>query len=119
MADNSTTAAAHPAIPLMANSYNFQALLKASEHAEGLKTDDGQAAAFGVIPKKHALNQDVIAGQGQPAVPEGTKIAKIEDAQGRLVNAPIAMPAEKEPDAAPPPPPPPPPPSDTTKATNK
>ena len=61
MADNSTTAAAHPAIPLMANSYNFQALLKASEHAEGLKTDDGQAAAFGVIPATAgALIQELV-----------------------------------------------------------
>lgn len=92
-----------PPIPLMANSYNFQDVLKAASHAESLKSEDGQETAFAAISVKQALRQDIIEGQTQPAVPEGTELAEVEDASGRTVTAPVAVIEKVEPEKKTPP----------------
>ena len=82
--------------PLLSNSYNFQDLLKASEHIEGLKTDEGRANALGAIATKSAVFQDVLTGIEAPALPEGTEMGKTEDANGREVTAPVTVPTDAE-----------------------
>lgn len=78
-------------LPLLANSYNFQDMLKASEHAEGLKTEQGRTNAFGSMAIKSAVLTEVLTGQDNPPLPEGTVLGETEDANGRKVTAPVAV----------------------------
>jgi hypothetical protein len=98
--DTSTAATeSTDAIPLLANSYNFGALEKASHHAANLKDPDKRNAALAKIAEEKALNQDVIEGRNSPAVPEGQKLAQTVDAQGREVTAPVLDTKADQPDA--------------------
>lgn len=85
-----------PPIPLLANSYDLQDLEKATLHAESLKTEDGQRKAFDAIAVGKALNQEVLEDRDAPPAPEGTVLADVEDASGRTVKAPVAIPATEE-----------------------
>jgi hypothetical protein len=91
-----TTPDASPAgflpVPLLSNSYNFQDLLKASDHVDSLKTDEGRSNALGELATKSASLQDVITGIEAPAVPEGTEMAKTTDSTGRETTAAVAIP---------------------------
>lgn len=99
MADktNTTPATSEPStagfspVPLLSNSYNFQELLKASDHIDSLKTDEGQSEALGKIATKSASLQDVIKGIEAPAIPEGTVMAETTDSTGRETTAPVAI----------------------------
>lgn len=95
MADT-TEAAPKFYVPLLANSYDLQALEKELEHAFNLKTDQGQAKAVQKAVTGGAQLKDVLTEQGKPAVPEGCVIAEVQAADGRVVTAPVAIPGEEE-----------------------
>lgn len=90
--DESTAPGGFAPVPLLSNSYNFQDLLKASDHVDTLKSEDGRSKALGDIATKSASLQDVIAGIDAPAVPEGSKMEETTDSTGRKVMAAVAIP---------------------------
>lgn len=97
MADTDTTERSGlPAIPLLATSYLFSDLLAASEHAEGLKTDDGRDRALADIPRKAAVDPEALDARDAPAIPEGTELRSVEDPQGREVEVAITIPEKEE-----------------------
>lgn len=82
-----------PPVNLLANSYDFQALLAASDHAASLKTEGGKQNAVSKIATDLAINQDVIKGFAAPALPEGTVIDEVESADGNIVEVPVTDPS--------------------------
>ncbi len=86
-----------PPVPLLANSYNLQDLEAAAGKVEGIDDEAERTQAFGQLVKEQAVLQDVVEGQDNPALPEGTELADVEDAQGRTVHVPVAIAAEDEP----------------------
>jgi hypothetical protein len=82
--------------PLLANSYDFQALEKSLDHAAGLKTPDKRDAALQSAVTDGAVLQDIIEGARLPAVPPGHEMGTIEDELGRSVETPVPIPAEDD-----------------------
>lgn len=81
----------HPPILLLANSYNFGDLLKASNEAHAIKDDAKRADAVSNLVRDQALLQAVIEDADKVALPLGHKHAMVEDAQGRQVLAAVPM----------------------------
>jgi len=79
-----------PPIPLLANSYSLPDLMKASDHVVELKTERGREENMANMAEKLALNQDVLAGLTQPALPPEHILRNVEDSSGTVVRA--AMP---------------------------
>lgn len=99
-----TTEAGHPPISLLANSYNFQDLEKASIDAGKTKADE-RDGAFAKIAHDQALNKDVLKGQDAPSLPEESQFVEVDTEDGKktmIVGAPEkeALEQRKELDAA-------------------
>ena len=83
-------------VPLLANSYDFQALDKALTHAHGLKTEDGRKTAIAKLVRDEAQLQEVIENLDKPALPDGTVMGRVIGADGVEVDAPVSVPAKED-----------------------
>lgn len=84
-------------ITLGATSYDFNALHDAACHAGTLKTEDGRDKAL--AKAEHDARLAPLPGEAT-AVPPGTKIEKVEDANGEIVEAPVNDPENQPADPA-------------------